>query len=109
MGFLDILCGARQSELKVKEPEKIGFDPRKIVSQIATIIYHIWAIERKYDLSENGFIHSLVDHPDYNISALSKVYSVLERHQLCGREVISEYKNFIEQVNKFCVHLVVNN
>lgn len=99
MGFLDVLCGARQSELKIKDPEKIQFDPRKIVSQLATIIAHIWQYENMNDLLENGFTISLVNHPDYNYSVVSKVLSILERHQLTNGHIITSYKSFIEQVN----------
>lgn len=98
MGFLDLLCGARQNELKIKDPERLHFDPRKIVSQIATVIARIWQVESTNGTEKNGFTGSLANHPDYSRSVVNKVASVIERHQLCGGDVIVLYRSFLEQV-----------
>jgi ubiquitin-protein ligase len=100
MGFLDVLCGARQTELKIKDPQKINFDPRKLVSQLATIMAHIWQVEKSNKLESTGFVLSLVNHPDYSYSIISKVASILDRHLLCTGDVVVAYKGLIEQLNK---------
>ena len=100
MGFLDLLCGARQNELKIKDPERLHFDPRKIVSQIATVIARIWQVESTNGTEKNGFTGSLANHPDYSRSVVNKVASVLERHLLCGGDVIVLYRSFLEQVER---------
>lgn len=98
MGFLDNLCGARQAELKVKDPDQLKFDPRKLVAQLATVIVNIWRLE-KTDVKENGFMLSLAAHPDYSRPVFGKVASVLERHQLCGPDIINDYKSLLVEVS----------
>jgi hypothetical protein len=47
LGFLDVLCGSKASDLNVKDKEKYNFDPKKLLSQIASIILRVWARECK--------------------------------------------------------------
>ena len=99
MGFLDNLCGARQSDLKVKEPERFGFDPRRLVTDIASVMVHIWQVEKLADhLPGDGFTSSLVVHPDYSRPAMAKVSSVLHRHQLCSPDILPGYDSFLQKV-----------
>ena len=102
MGFLDNLCGARQSELKINDPEKLGFDPRKLVSDIASVIVNVSILENggggDKAIMPDGFTMSLVNHPDYSRSAMNKVNAVIQRHQLCSGHVLKGYAAFLESV-----------
>ena len=101
IGFLDNLCGARQSELKINEPDKLGFDPRKLVSNIASVIINIWILENGAagnKLKPDGFTISFVEHPDFSRPAMNKVNAVLQRHQLCPSHVLTGYTSFLENV-----------
>ena len=99
MGFLDTLCGARQSELKVKDPESLLFNPRVIVTQIVTVIVGIWALERERgEQPLDSFIVSLTNHPDYNAGVMNKVLSVIVKSQSCSPNIVTSYQGFLEQV-----------
>lgn len=107
MGFLDNLCGARQAYLHIKDPDRIGFDAKKIVSDIATVMARIWQQENNYAakqqlrrLAQSGFVTSLAEHPDFSRPVLVKVASVVKRHMLCDAVVISDYTTLLEQVIK---------
>ena len=107
MGFLDHLCGARQAELKVKDPDQLKFDPRKLVTQLAKVIVNIWRVE-KNDVKENGFTLSLAAHPDYSRQVVSKVLSILERHQLCGADIINDYKSLLAEVSLLHMYMYIH-
>ena len=102
IGFLDNLCGARQSELKINEPEKLGFDPRKLVSDIASVIINVWLVEKAAagGIKPDSFTASIAIHPDYSRAVMNKVNTVLQRHQLCGAHILSGYTSFLEKVKK---------
>lgn len=102
MGFLDILCGSRQALLKIKDPDKIGFDPKKLVSQIAMVVAHAWHMENKEGQAgstKDGFTASLSRHPDFNQSALRKVETVLQRHQMCDPQIVVDFSALLQKVS----------
>ena len=100
MGFLDNLCGARHSELKVSDPVKLGFDPRQLVTDIASVVVSVWLLESSAQggMASDGFTSSIAQHPDYNRSIMSKVQTILQRHQLCGANIVQGYDSFLEKV-----------
>lgn len=115
MGFLDTLCGDRQSDLRIKDPSRVNFDAKKIVSDIATVIANIWRMEKIGTkgvkdpdlLPKDSFIVSLSCHPDFSKQAMSKVGDVLMRHSLCPATVQQDYQEFLKTVSSRVAHLLL--
>ena len=102
MGFLDNLCGPRQAFLRIKDPDRVGFDAKKIVSDLATIVARIWQVEKgSQQLASDGFVRSLSDHPDFSRPVLVKVASVVQRHMLCDASVAVDFTGLMEKVGIF--------
>lgn len=106
IGFLDNLCGARHSELKVNDPDKLGFDPRKLVSDIASVIVSVWLLEKSTSTSNgdaplrpDSFISSIVQHPDYSRPVMTKVNTIIQKHQLCGAHILAGFTSLLEKVS----------
>ena len=104
MGFLDILCGSRHTQLKIKDPDKIGFDPKKLVNQIASVVAHAWSMENKMGQAgsiTNGFTASLASHPDFSRTALRKAEAVLQRHLMFDAQVVVDFSALLNKVSVF--------
>ena len=102
MGFLDILCGSRHTQLKVKDPDKIGFDPKKLVNQIASVVAHAWRMENKAGQAgsaSDGFTASLANHPDFSQPALRKAETVLQRHLMSDAQVVADFSALLNKVS----------
>ena len=95
LGFLDVLCGPRASELKVKDMEKYSFYPRKLVSQITSIIVRVWH-QDSASKPEEGFVFSLATHPDFSHGTMAKCGSVLQ--QTSDSTLSADFAAFMGQV-----------
>ena len=102
MGFLDILCGSRRTQLKINDPDKIGFDPKKLVNQIASVVAHAWRMENtagQAGSSSDGFTASLANHPDFSREALRKAEAVLQRHLMFDAQVAVNFSALLNKVS----------
>ena len=101
LGFLEVLCGSKASELNVKDKEKYNFDPKKLLSQIAAIILRVWRQEcrQKEAISPTeGFLVSFSTHPDFLQAVVDRWSNVLSRHSLLDSPGQNNYSAFLEEV-----------
>jgi hypothetical protein len=104
LGFLEVLCGSKASELNVKDKEKYNFDPKKLLSQIAAIILRVWAQEcrqREAVSPTEGFLVSFSTHPDFTQSVVDRWTNVLTRHSLLDPPSQRNFSTFLEEVGRF--------
>lgn len=106
LGFLDVLCGPRASELKVKDMEKYSFYPRKLVSQITSIIVRVWH-QDSASKPEEGFVFSLATHPDFSPGTMTKCGSVLQ--QTSDSTLSADFAAFMGQVEKIQTQAALNS
>ena len=96
LGFLNVLCGSKASNLKVKDREKYAFDPVKLVTTISTILIRVWNQNVK-NSEEDSFVSCMATHPDFNEGTMNKCLSVLKKNTtdalLCHK-----FEGFLEQV-----------
>ena len=108
VGFLDALCGPSASQLKVKDMDKYAFDPKRLLVQITTIVLRVWKQDRPKvaaaasqagHTKEESFTVSLANHPDYSQATMTKCSSVLQKQMLGDPKFLSDFTDFIKQVN----------
>lgn len=104
-GFLDTLCGPKASELNVKDKEKYNFDPKKLLTQIASIILRVWTQECKNSTGgTEGFLISFATHPEFSQAVVDRWCGVVQKHNLLDPRSQKDYTNFLEEVSlsKYC-------
>ena len=109
MGFLNVLCGPRASDLKVNDMEQYNFNPRHLLSQITTVMVRIWKQDehnRGSHGSTNTFTVALATSPEYSKETMAKVFSVIQRTKLISAQFIEEVACFLEDV-RVCVCVCV--
>jgi hypothetical protein len=119
VGFLDALCGPSASQLKVKDMDKYAFDPKRLLVQITTIVLRVWKQDQRPTTppsppspssggggsgsgrgmgGADSFTVSLATHPDYSPATMTKCGSVLQKQMLGDPAFLSDFNNFIKQV-----------
>ena len=101
LGFLEVLCGSRASELNVRDKEKYKFDPKKLLSQIASIVLRVWTQECRQTEAVppgEGFLVCFSTHPEFSQATVDRWCSVLTRHNLLDPQGQKEYSQFLEEV-----------
>ena len=109
LGFLEVLCGSKASDLNVKDKEKYNFDPKKLLSQIAVIVLRVWTQECRQSEAVSpteGFLVSFSTHPDFTQSVVDCWTNVLTRHSLLDPPSQRNFSTFLEEVMITHVDLV---
>lgn len=96
-GFLNLLCGPKASELKVKDMNKYSFEPYTLLTQLVNILLMICSQEAQ-PRARNGFVSSLALFPDYSRTTMEKVASVIQRRGSLSDDVLTQLKSLIEEV-----------
>ena len=96
-GFLNLLCGPRASELKVKDMDKYSFQPYTLLTQLVNILLMICRQEAQ-PRAHDGFVSSLALFPDYSRATMDKVASVIQRRGSLSDDVVTQLISLIEEV-----------
>ncbi|XP_065914560.1 ubiquitin conjugation factor E4 A-like [Dysidea avara] len=96
-GFLNLLCGPKASELKVKDMDKYSFQPYALLTQLVNILLMICRQEPQ-PRARDGFVSSLALHPDYDRVTMDKVVSVIQRKGSLSDDVVTQLTSLIEEV-----------
>ena len=99
-GFLNLLCGPKASELKVKDMDKYSFQPYALLTQLVNILLMICRQEPQ-PRARDGFVSSLALHPDYDRVTMDKVVSVIQRKGSLSDDVVTQLTSLIEEVGAF--------
>ncbi|KAI9276222.1 ubiquitin elongating factor core-domain-containing protein [Sporodiniella umbellata] len=84
------LVGPKCTELKVKNPEKYHFQPRKLLSEIIDVYLH---------LNSDTFVEAVSrDGRSYKKSYFSKAASILQKHGLKSLDDIKSLELFVNRV-----------
>lgn len=84
------LVGPKCTELKVANPEKYHFQPRKLLSEI---------IDVYLNLNSPTFVEAVArDGRSYRKEYFSKAASILQKHGLKSVDSIHELENFVNRV-----------
>lgn len=84
------LVGPKCTELKVKNPEKYHFQPRKLLSEIIDVYLH---------LNSDTFVEAVArDGRSYKKVYFSKAASILQKHGLKSTDDIHSLESFVNRV-----------
>jgi len=97
-GFLDLLCGPKASELKVKDMDKYSFQPYTLLTQLVNILLMICRQETQ-PRAPDGFVSKLALFPDYSRATMDKVVSVIQRRGSLSDDVLTKLISLIEEVS----------
>ncbi|WFD31009.1 RING-type E3 ubiquitin transferase [Malassezia sp. CBS 17886] len=93
---LDVLVGPRCQELKVKDPKRVGFDPRSLLSEILSVFLNL--------AGHPEFAAAIArDGRSYRRETFSKAASIAQRHMLKSPaeiEVLAHLVDAIERVRQ---------
>ena len=98
-GFLNLLCGPKSSELKIKDMDKYSFQPYTLLTQLVNILLMICRQEAQ-PRTQDGFVSSLALFPDYSRATMDKVTSVIHRRGSLSDDVLVQLKSLIEEVTQ---------
>ncbi|PWN52986.1 hypothetical protein IE53DRAFT_373262 [Violaceomyces palustris] len=88
---LDLLVGPRCSELKVKDPKRVGFEPRNLLRQILSVYLNL--------ASRHEFIAAIAkDGRSYKKEVFLKAASISEKYMLKSPLEIEVFQGMIEQI-----------
>ena len=90
---LDLLVGPRCQELKVKEPKKVGFNPKHLLQQILSVYFNLAA--------RKEFVSAIAkDGRSYKKEIFSKAASIASRHMLKSPAEVEALGGLVEQVEE---------
>ena len=90
---LDLLVGPRCQELKVKEPKKVGFNPRHLLQQILSVYLNLAA--------RKEFVKAIAkDGRSYSREIFSKAASIAGRHMLKSPAEIEVLGSLVSNVEE---------
>ncbi|WFC95118.1 RING-type E3 ubiquitin transferase [Malassezia brasiliensis] len=90
---LDVLVGARCQELKVKDPKKVGFDPRSLLSEILSVFLNL--------SPHDEFAAAIArDGRSYSRETFSKAASIAQRHMLKSPPDIDKLARLVNRVEQ---------
>jgi len=90
---LDVLVGPRCQELKVKDPKQVGFDPRKLLSEILSVYLNL--------AGQPGFAAAIArDGRSYSRDTFSKAASIAQRHMLKSPPEIDVLARLVAEVER---------
>jgi len=93
--FLRFLVGPERKQLKVRNPEKYGWDPRKMLSQIMKIYMHL----ARADEDEGSFASSVArDGRSYSRELFLEAEAISARYGLLPVEVQEYFGSFIAKL-----------
>ena len=85
------LAGPRCTELKVSNPEKYRFDPKKLLGELVSIFLHL--------MHRHEFVSSVAkDGRSYNKSIFMRVSGILSKHMIKNHAEIEKFVEFITKV-----------
>ncbi|UPR03194.1 ubiquitin conjugation factor E4 [Chloropicon primus] len=95
--FLRFLVGPERKQLKVRNPEKYGWDPRKMLSQIMKIYMHLAVADEKV---EGGNFGSSVarDGRSYSHELFLEAQTIAEKYGLLSVNENEYFASFIEKL-----------
>lgn len=105
--FLRFLVGPERKQLKVPNPDKYGWDPKKMLSQIMKIYMHLAMADERAGASGGGgsgnvggnFATSVVrDGRSYSQELFLEAQAIAERYNLLTLEEVEYFQNFIEKL-----------
>lgn len=90
---LDLLVGPRMTELKVKDPQKVGFKPRDLLRQILSVYLNL--------CTRQEFIQAIAaDGRSYRKSIFDKACSIAHRHVLKSPSEIDAIQEMVARIEK---------
>lgn len=90
---LDLLVGPRCQELKVKDPKKVGFDPRSLLSEILSVFLNL--------APHDEFATAIArDGRSYSRETFSKAASIAHRHMLKSPPDIDALASLVDRVER---------
>ena len=85
------LAGPRCSDLKVQNPEKYRFNPKKLLSRLVDIFLHL--------AHRNEFVAAVAkDGRSYSKEIFGRVANILGAHRLKSEDEINQLSSFVESV-----------
>jgi len=90
--FLGKLCGPQMSKLKVKNPEKYGFDPKQLLGKIAKILAHF---AESPEMSKK-----MGADLDYDPLVMDKACQILSRIKVLDPQLEAKFQNFVKNTNQ---------
>jgi ubiquitin conjugation factor E4 B len=89
---LDTLAGPRCQELKVKDPKKVGFDPKQLLRQILSVFLNF--------APRDEFAEAMArDERSYRRSIFEKAASIAERHMLKSPPELEQLMALVARVD----------
>ena len=97
--FLELLLGPKCEGLKVKEPEKYKFDPKKLLLAICEFTLRLDAASDALQAAEPGtsFAAWVAGEDDYSREVLEKAGGILTKHQLGDASHVIKLRAFIHK------------
>jgi ubiquitin conjugation factor E4 B len=90
---LDLMVGPRCTELKIKDPKKVGFEPRHLLRQILSVYLNL--------SSRSEFVKAIADDGrSYRKATFDKACGVAARHGLKSPSEIEELQRLVTQVER---------
>ena len=94
--FLRFLVGPERKKLKVRNPEKYGWDPRKMLSQIIRIYLHLARADKD---ASGSFVTAVTrDGRSYSNELFLEAQSIGDRFRLVSVEELDFFAEFIEKL-----------
>eukprot|EP00020_Sapocribrum_chincoteaguense_P000263 CAMPEP_0170752206 /NCGR_PEP_ID=MMETSP0437-20130122/11849_1 /TAXON_ID=0 /ORGANISM="Sexangularia sp." /LENGTH=1243 /DNA_ID=CAMNT_0011091269 /DNA_START=39 /DNA_END=3769 /DNA_ORIENTATION=- len=85
--YLDRLCGPHAKELKVRNMERYGFDPRGLLGKLASLICCV--------STNPSFTAAVFDDFDFTLSTLEKALQIVGREHLLAPEKDELFVSFV--------------
>ncbi|KAL4402675.1 Ubiquitin conjugation factor E4 [Malassezia pachydermatis] len=90
---LDVLVGPRCQELKVKDPKRVGFDPKSLLKEILSVFLNL--------ASHQAFVEAIArDGRSYRRETFSKAASIAQRHMLLSPADIDTLADLVDRVEQ---------
>ena len=90
---LDLLVGAKCQELKIKDPKKVGFQPRELLKKILKVYLHL--------APRDEFVRAIAaDGRSYRRETFEKAVRISNKFMLYGGPELDVITNMVESVEK---------
>lgn len=115
--FLKYLTGSERGKLKVRDPEKYNFNPKRLLSRILNIYLNIWGADR-----EGAFVAAVVEDgrsyrpenfteairvatgvglPDFGMNHVARLEQLAERAAECAEQQRLDDEEFVDVPDDF--------
>eukprot|EP01125_Pyxidicula_operculata_P001041 TRINITY_DN1092_c0_g1_i5.p1 TRINITY_DN1092_c0_g1~~TRINITY_DN1092_c0_g1_i5.p1 ORF type:complete len:1002 (+),score=201.44 TRINITY_DN1092_c0_g1_i5:636-3641(+) len=89
--FFGRLCGPQMKQLKVKEPQKYGFNPKELLGKIASIATAF--------SNELLFVSFMSKDIDYDHALLLSTFNILQKHSILPSHSLTQFQSLLEKLN----------